>query len=655
MRLRAVAVLCRLLAFVIVMAGPAWAQTTVDDDLFNRWDEMAQRVQRVLEYDRANDTSLERLRKEVADYRDQFLTAQNANSDRLTRVQRQLDALGPAPAEGESEDPEVATRRKQLNDELAALRRPVLRATEAFVEADGFIAEIDRLVRERQARQVLKRYPSPINPLNWAPPLEEVNTALQAVPSEVISTLQDDDARSQVMQNLPTVLFLLIGGGFLLFRSRIWIDRLMGSIDQLGGRALSRVLKFLVVLAQFLLPWLGLLLLLAALQLTGLFGETGQSLVLSLATFGFVMIAGTWLIRQLYPRAAPEKTPLRLPARLVKKARVPAQVMVLTIAIAEGLDLFGQRQNFDARSTAYLSVFLSVVTALALYRTAHLFRRRPSDMDKDMPERGFVDSVLQVLSGGAMMIAVAGPVAGALGYVMLSKQLVFSAAISFFLFGFMALAQREIGEFYALFRRRDAAGGDQQEGLFPTLAGAVLIVASLPILALIWGARITDLTEVWTKFREGFVVGDVKISPSEFLTFAIVFALGYGITRLLQGALSTTVLPKTRLDQGARTALVSGIGYVGVFAAAVMAVTTAGIDLSAFAIFASALAVGIGFGLQTIVSNFVSGIILLIERPVSEGDWVQVGSVHGTVDRISVRSTVIQAFDRSKVIVPNAD
>ena len=87
MRLRAVAVLCRLLAFVIVMAGPAWAQTTVDDDLFNRWDEMAQRVQRVLEYDRANDTSLERLRKEVADYRDQFLTAQNANSDRLTRVQ----------------------------------------------------------------------------------------------------------------------------------------------------------------------------------------------------------------------------------------------------------------------------------------------------------------------------------------------------------------------------------------------------------------------------------------------------------------------------------------------------------------------------------------------------------------------------------------
>jgi len=138
------------------------------------------------------------------------------------------------------------------------------------------------------------------------------------------------------------------------------------------------------------------------------------------------------------------------------------------------------------------------------------------------------------------------------------------------------------------------------------------------------------------------------------LTAIAVFVIGLVATQAFQRWLDTRFLPTTRLDSGLRNSIRTIVGHLGWILAAVFAFGYAGLDLSSIAIVAGALSVGIGLGLQGIVNNFVSGLILLAERPIRAGDWIVVGAEEGIVKRINVRATEIETFDRATVIVPNS-
>ena len=187
------------------------------------------------------------------------------------------------------------------------------------------------------------------------------------------------------------------------------------------------------------------------------------------------------------------------------------------------------------------------------------------------------------------------------------------------------------------------------------VARLVVLVLAFAAVLKPWGVQSQDMLGALRSAYFGFSIGGVTLSLSSLIGAGVVYAVGNFFTRLIQEWLGLRLLPQTRLDAGVRNSVRTIFGYVGVIVAALLAGAQIGLDVQKVALIAGGLSVGIGFGLQTIANNFVSGLILLWERPIRVGDWVVVGGEQGFVRAIKARATEIETFDRGSLIVPNSN
>ena len=654
--------LAALLIPLLLAVTAVSAQSPVDWDA---WEALARRAENVVEAGSLPDEDLQSLRTQVAEWRARLLDGQKVNSTRIATLREQISALGPAPAEGDTEAEDVAKRRKELTDELASQQAPALRAVEAWGRADSIVAQIDRSLRARQANTLRRHTPSPLRPSSWKAAVD-ATVAVGTKFADAVRIKSESLGRGGLLSRLPVVAALLIMAVLLLTRGWRWVDTAPERLAARASAASQTVLTFLLSFAQIVIPAAGVALIVLAANASGLTGDWGRLLLHSVPLAGLVVFTGRWIVRQMFPEEAARRAPLQLPQLQRKIARRQGTWLSIFLALhllllRSGVPLSGFRTATDETrllpvdiSEAAAGVWhlpLAVGAALALFRLGSILRRAPrfAATAEAPPYRVAIASWLGQLS---RLVAIAAPLAIAAGFVSAGHAALWPMVMTLGLTALVLLLQQFIADVWALLNRGDEKARD---ALAPVLIGFALVILSLPFLALIWGARVSELAEVWTRVGQGISLGGVRLSPGAIVTFLVIFTLGYLLTRAVQGGLRTSILPKTKIDSGAQTAIVSGLGYLGIFLAALMAVVAAGIDLSSLAIVAGALSVGIGFGLQNIVSNFVSGIILLIERPVAVGDWIRVGQSEGYVRRISVRSTMIQTFDRNNIIVPNSD
>jgi potassium efflux system protein len=310
----------------------------------------------------------------------------------------------------------------------------------------------------------------------------------------------------------------------------------------------------------------------------------------------------------------------------------------------------------EVLTQAVASIILAIILYVGLGKITFTPKQKRSDELGDAPQDySWLWNGMKQLMRLTLAIV---PLLAVAGYTNLSLYLAFNLLVTL-LAGMLFIGLRKLAIYlnHRFLHYGSEDEKDDEKKLSPlaiTILEPILALLSLMITLFFWGMTTEDLTGWAERYRTGFTIGDMTINFSSIGAGLFLFFIIYLATRILQWFLSSRVFPHTQMSLGVREAVLVITGYAGVTIAFFSGISAFGFDLSNLAIVAGALSVGIGFGLQAIFSNFVSGLILLFERPVKVGDWIVVGDKQGIIKRISVRATEIETFWNSSVMVPNS-
>lgn len=627
-------------------------------------DDLEKTVDRV----REREEELARVRFEIDKVPAEARRAIDAIRPRLDDARAQIDKLGPAPKpEQPSETAEIAAERARLAAVVSQLDGAIKSAELAGERARQLNGRVQEYRQKLFAAQVLRRTKhSPLKPSLWQDVFGEMPRAAHEIAAIGRGWWISASVRWMELVGI-LALALAVYFGLRALRRKLVRSRLRSAREHLP-RFFERAAVASVMAPAIALP-AG-----AASILVYVALESRDLLYLQTARFAEVVLTAALIFIVVAALSRAILQPGRDNWRLLNLSGVSARRLnrlTRTAAMVYGIDLVVK----DVIRMLYLPFQVSVAQAfvfslvfsgllLALARTP--LEPRVADI-QDLPISRWRPYWLKL---PLVLVAVAIAGASLLGYVALGRYI--SAQV--------VLTGTAVVAIVLLHLAIRAAAGDssipgdsvgarllsgvvtldesqqvQIDRVVYVAFNLVLALLAGPLLLAAWGFSAPEILGLLNSAIFGFEVAGVRISPTRILAAVALFAALVFATRLLQRWLSATVLQPSRIDSGLANSIHTGVGYAGFALAALAAVSYGGLDITNVAIIAGALSVGIGFGLQSIANNFVSGLILLVERPVKVGDWISVGNFEGHVRRISVRSTEIETFDRSSVIIPNSE
>ena len=638
-----------LLLLVFAPGGWAWAGEDPDPS------------QKIADYDKTLDRIEHRLDRHDFnrdDLNDWLATLTSGTSlaegcvadleDRLKKLDADLETLGEPvpkePADVVKKRREIARSRADTEKKLAACRLLVLRS-------NTLVKRVTDANKALLAQELLARAPSIVALLrdNLAQPLVWFR--------QIDTFLRQQSGLADISREQWALLAVVLSGALALgirLRAALrgWADADLW-LDDFSSR-FSRAL--ITSMARYT-PWLGAALALAGLAFAYAHDVQPAPFVAIAAYALLVYVLALIVIRLLF--APPPPATLFLPmtpdiaAGLARRLSVLALIALLGYLMIASLirESLPEYAFMLARSVLGFLIVANIIWAL------WLLKRSPR-----MTE-------LRPLILGVILVLAASLLAEWIGFRNLAfatRRVVIGTSLAFGLMLLLSRLSRDLFDAidagsYAWARRVRKLLGTGAEGhvtgiMWLRLVTTILIWSLFALLIVyIWGISDAVVNQIRTYLLQGFDIGSLHVVPVKLFWAAVSFTILLTIGGWFRSSLENRWLVHTPMDRGAREALVTISGYLAVLIAALVSLGIAGLDFSRIALIAGALSVGIGFGLQNVVNNFISGLILLFERPVKTGDWVVVGDTEGYVKRIRIRSTQIQTFDQADVIVPNSE
>jgi len=665
-----------VMALMLALAAPAWSAATpvsnlaagelpaLDENasieqLSDRLDQIRQGVT-----SNANDDVLSQLRMAAVQVQRQADALSTVRTGDVQKIDDQLKVIGPPqPDEAAS----LTLQRKDLEAQKKALVAEQDQATKLTQSARDLSTQIVNLRRSQFNSQVTSRATSPLTPAFWQSlirPTEDDVMRLRDLRGEAgdaLASALSPEHRWFFISSL--VAAILVWTLVRLLFERLLADAMIRWLPE--GRLRRSALALSVSLATLgtiagsvsLLRW--------GLQSSAELGSDIASLTNHFLTLVVFSAFITGLGRAMLMLQRPS---WRLPPIHDEVASALGWFPKL-LALALMVMLTMERINSVIGTSLALTVATNGLTALvvaAIFTTALVrYRRtlRKHELERPTGVAGLIPFVIVVWVGLIVLTLLAGYLT--LAYFLTAKLLWISvvATCAYLLTTFIGdlfetlLSPRQPGGLALASTLGLAPRHQAQASTILTGIGRTFLLFLAVMLALMPSG--TSPGELLLSLGDwdgtgGKMLGNLNIVPGDILlAVGMLFGGMLGI-RVLKRWLSERLLPETDMDAGMRASLVTLVGYLGFLFLAMLVMSTLHINLTSLTWVVSALSVGIGFGLQQIVQNFISGLILLTERPVKVGDWVSLAGVEGDIRRINVRATEIQMSDRSTVIVPNS-